>query len=148
MHFLLLSGYVTDVVVDADGRYFVTAENDQRVLMWNFRSRVVLQKEQQMDVVQLIQLEGDLDNIVAISKTKCNKTSSTIYRVIARSELGKRVYKFECCIKVDFPVLLSGDKTFLAIMSYDKAKKKDCVSVYHSKKGVFLHKIILKSVSQ
>ena len=34
-----IAGYVTDVAVDADGRYFVTAESDQRVLMWNLKVR-------------------------------------------------------------------------------------------------------------
>ena len=48
---------MTDVAVDADGRYFVTAESDQRVLMWNLKSRVVLQKDFQTDVVQLLILE-------------------------------------------------------------------------------------------
>ena len=54
---LFFSGYVTDVAVDADGRYFVTAESDQRVLMWNLKSRVVLQKDTQTHVVQLLILE-------------------------------------------------------------------------------------------
>ena len=51
------AGYVTDVAVDQDGRYFVTAEDDTRVLMWNLKSRVVLQKDQQTSVVQLVILE-------------------------------------------------------------------------------------------
>ena len=36
---MYIAGYVTDVAVDADGRYFVTAESDQRVLMWNLKVR-------------------------------------------------------------------------------------------------------------
>lgn len=56
-YFGIFQGYVTDVAVDADGKYFVTAENDQRVLMWNLKSRVVLHKDNQTDVVQLLILE-------------------------------------------------------------------------------------------
>ena len=73
-------GYITDVAIDADGRYFVTAESDERILFWNFKSRVVLHKESQTDVVQIEILEGDPDTIIVVSKAKCNKTGGDIYR--------------------------------------------------------------------
>ena len=76
----IFSGYITDVAIDADGRYFVTAESDQRILFWNFKSRVVLHKETQLDVVQIEILEGDPDTIIVVSKGKCNKTGGDIYR--------------------------------------------------------------------
>ena len=84
--------------------------------------------------------------ILAISKLKDQKSSSggEIYRVIGRSENGKRAFKFDCPIKKHFPLIQSNDKRFLAILGYDKAKNKDAVMVYHSQKGVFLHKVILK----
>lgn len=140
---------MTDVAVDADGRYFVTAENDQRVQLWNLKSRVVLQKDNQADVVQLMILEESRpDTILAVSKSRTEGSGKTmtpyIYRVIGRNENGKRLYKFDSPIRRDFPLIQSGDKSFLAILGYDKAKAKDCINVYHAKRGVFLHRIILK----
>ncbi len=41
-------------------------------------------------------------------------------------------------------MILSGDGQFLAILSVDRVKNKDCVSVYHSRKGLLAHKILLK----
>ncbi len=64
--------------------------------------------------------------------------------MVGRSEVWKRVYKFECQIRRDFPLIQSNDKTFLAILAYDKSKAKDCVNVYHAKRGVFLHRVLLK----
>ena len=92
------------------------------------------------------QLNHFLFFILAISKIKDQKSSSggEIYRVIGRSENGKRAFKFDCPIKKHFPLIQSNDKRFLAILGYDKAKNKDAVMVYHSQKGVFLHKVILK----
>ena len=77
-------------------------------------------------------------------KDQKSSSGGEIYRVVGRSETGKRVYKFDCPIRKYFPLIQSGDKTFLAILGYDKVKNKDSVNVYHAKKGIFLHKIILK----
>ena len=59
--------------------------------------------------------------ILAISKLKDQKSSSggEIYRVIGRSENGKRAFKFDCPIKKHFPLIQSNDKRFLAILGMD-----------------------------
>ena len=77
-------------------------------------------------------------------KDQKSSSGGDIYRVVGRSELGKRVYKFDCHIRKHFPLIQSNDKSFLAILGYDKIKNKDCINVYHAKKGVFVHKILLK----
>lgn len=131
----------------SNGKYFVTAENNEKVLTWNLFSRVVLYKDNQTDVIQLLLMENIPSTphiILAVSSMKCNKTGGDIYRVVGRNEGGKRVYKFDCQINREFPLIVSEDTQFLAILGFERSKNRECISVYHSKKGVFLHKILLK----
>ena len=53
----------------ANGKYFVSAENDQKVIFWNLNSRVVLYKDSQINVAQLMIIDDFDPNIVlAVSK--------------------------------------------------------------------------------
>lgn len=66
------------------------------------------------------------------------------FRVFGRNEGFKKVFKFDCPVARPFKLLVSNDKSLLAILSIDRAKNKECVNVYHSRKGILLHRIILK----
>ena len=70
----------------------------------------------------------------------------SLFRVFGRNEGFKKVFKFDCPVSRPFKLLVSNDKTLLAILSIDRVKNKECVNVYHSRKGILLHKIILKQV--
>jgi WD40 repeat protein len=85
------TGYITDVAVSSTGKYFVTAESDQQVMIWNMPNRVVIHKDNQADVSQILLLEGIPPVIIAISKLKCNKTGSLIYRHAGSSTLTAAV---------------------------------------------------------
>ena len=53
----------------ANGKYFVSAENDEKVIFWNLKSRVVLYKDSQINVAQLMIIdEFDPNIILAVSK--------------------------------------------------------------------------------
>lgn len=51
----LIPGFISDVVVTSNGKYFVTSESEQ-ILFWNMPSRVVLFKDIQPNIIQLILL--------------------------------------------------------------------------------------------
>ena len=59
----------------------------------------------------------NIDLSSAVSKVKDEgKGKGEIYRVIARNEAFRRVYKFDSKIRKDFPMIVSGDFSFLAIL--------------------------------
>ena len=84
--------------------------------------------------------------ILAVSKIKCKKTGADLYHVVGRNDNGKRVYKFDCQVTMEFPMIVTKDLQYLAILAVVPGKIKECVSVYHSRKGVFLFRVILKYV--
>ena len=75
---------------------------------------------------------------------KCNKTGSDLYRVVGRNENSKRIYKFECQVTRDFPMLLTNDNQFLAILAVEPKNKRECVSVYNARRGVYVFRILIK----
>ena len=59
------------MAVAANGKYFVSAENDEKIIFWNLKSRVVLYKDSQINVAQLMIIdEFDPNIILAVSKGK------------------------------------------------------------------------------
>ena len=84
------------------------------------------------------------NTILAVSKIKCKKTGADLYHVVGRNDNGKRVYKFDCQVTREFPMIVTKDLQYLAILAVVPGKIKECVSVYHSRKGVFLFRVILK----
>ena len=60
----IFSGYVTDVALPANGKYFVSAENDQKVIIWNLNSRVVIHKDIQINVAQLLIIEDFTPHLI------------------------------------------------------------------------------------
>ena len=89
--FFCRGGYINDVVVTSDSRYFVTSEGGF-VSVWNLKNAIVLSRAAQTDVFQLLELvevsdsnhegsnQGGAYFVAAISRQTCNKTSNTIYR--------------------------------------------------------------------
>ena len=86
-------------------------------------SRVVINKDAQVNVNQLLIIEEFSPHLIlAVSKVTCNKTGSDLYRVVGRNDNGKRVYKFDCQVSRDFPMIVTKDNMFLAILGVDKNK--------------------------
>ena len=63
-NYYYFSGYVTDVALPANGKYFVSAENDQKVIIWNLNSRVVIHKDIQINVDQLLIIEDFTPHLI------------------------------------------------------------------------------------
>ena len=86
--------------------------------------------------------------IYSVSKNYKKKLESwqhvSFFRVFGRNESFKKVFKFDVPVSRPFKLLVSNDKTLLAVLSVDRVKNKEQINVYHSRKGIFLHKIILK----
>lgn len=64
-----------------DGKTFVTAEQDV-VCIWNFRSKVVLAKAKQANVVQVEAVEGSKDQariVVTMSSEKIASGDETLH---------------------------------------------------------------------
>ena len=61
---IFFSGYVTDVALPSNGKYFVSAENDQKVVIWNLNSRVVIHKDIQINVAQLLIIEDFTPHLI------------------------------------------------------------------------------------
>ena len=55
---------MTDVALPANGKYFVSAENDQKVIIWNLNSRVVIHKDIQINVDQLLIIEDFTPHLI------------------------------------------------------------------------------------
>ena len=88
----------------------------------------------------LMKMPGGIENCAMLQHLK----PFSLFRVFGRNEGFKKVFKFDCPVARPFKLLVTNDKTLLAILSIDRVKNKECVNVYHSRKGILLHKIILK----
>ena len=84
----MILGYISDALITASGKYFVTAE-EGRVQIWNTATRVVLYRDEQDDVVQLELLDEESDHFVAVS---CEE---------GKDDGGSRMYKSLCRNLVD-----------------------------------------------
>ena len=79
---LLILGYIADVELASNGKYFVTAEAGF-VFIWNFSNKVILQKLAQSNVEKLmeVEVEPDASHVAAISyQASAKKSDEFIYR--------------------------------------------------------------------
>ena len=65
-NFYTFPGCIIDAVLTSNGRYFVTAELDL-VQIWNLPAKVVLYKDSQADLIQLVMVEIGTGIVVAFS---------------------------------------------------------------------------------
>ena len=97
----MISGYISDALITASGKYFVTAE-EGRVQIWNTATRVVLFRDEQDDVVQLELLDEDSDHFVAISCEEGKDGGSRVYKALCRNLVdGKKTHNrpIQCSIR-------------------------------------------------
>ena len=79
---MFILGYISDVELASNGRYFVTAEQGF-VFIWNFSNRVILLKLAQNNVEQLMEvdIEPESSHVAAISyQASAKKSDEFIYR--------------------------------------------------------------------
>ena len=79
---LFILGYISDVELASNGKYFVTAEAGF-VFVWNFSNKVILQKLAQSNVEKLmeVEVEPDSSHVAAISyQASAKKSDEFIYR--------------------------------------------------------------------
>ena len=103
----MISGYISDALITASGKYFVTAE-EGRVQIWNTATRVVLYRDEQDDVAQLELLDDESDHFVAISCEEGSKDGSggggRLYKVLCRNLVdGKKTHNkpIQCSIRFE-----------------------------------------------
>ena len=97
---LMISGYISDALITASGKYFVTAE-EGRVQIWNTATRVVLYRDEQDDVAQLELLDDESDLFVALSCEE-GKDGGRFYKSLCRNLVdGKKTHNkpIQCSIR-------------------------------------------------
>ena len=97
---LMISGYISDALITASGKYFVTAE-EGRVQIWNTATRVVLYRDEQDDVAQLELLDDESDLFVALSCEE-GKDGGRLYKSLCRNLVdGKKTHNkpIQCSIR-------------------------------------------------
>ena len=101
---LMISGYISDALITASGKYFVTAE-EGRVQIWNTATRVVLYRDEQDDVAQLELLDDESDHFVALSCEEGSKDGGgRLYKSLCRNLVdGKKTHNkpIQCSIRFD-----------------------------------------------
>jgi len=71
------------------------------------------------------------------------------FRVVARElTSSKRVYKFSCPLTPKdaspLPVVLTPDGAFICALGWESAKDRSAIHVFHSRRGILLHRIAIK----
>ena len=96
----MILGYISDALITARGKYFVTAE-EGRVQIWNTATRVVLYRDEQDDVVQLELLDEESEHFVALS-CEGGKDGGRVYKSLCRNLVdGKKTHNkpVQCSIR-------------------------------------------------
>eukprot|EP00095_Tigriopus_kingsejongensis_P001882 maker-scaffold70_size417918-snap-gene-3.18 protein:Tk01882 transcript:maker-scaffold70_size417918-snap-gene-3.18-mRNA-1 annotation:"leucine-rich repeat and wd repeat-containing protein kiaa1239-like" len=134
-----LGAIVTHALVTNDGQYIIAAESGL-VLIWSVSQKVVLFKEEQKDILQVMFYE-DEHKFMVVSKT--GVVPELKARAVSRAfPEGEKNFEFDFPYKQNKNIILTSDAQFFIAFGFEKMK--EMLFVYHAETGDFLHKILVK----